>query len=344
MIKKNYLVEKRNILNELRCNNMHLQELRFFTIYLAKIDARRPKETRKVRFSLSEFLAIMEIGKANISAIKETINNLLCKVVKVPLDSGGFTTFQLFKECTVDKSKNDDTWYIEIDAHNKSLPLMFDFKREYFTYELWNALRLSSVNQLRMYEILKQYEKKGERTIPYNELKTLLYIDEKEYIRFDNFKSKVLNTCRIALKEHTDICYEYELIKAGRGGKVSEIRFIINKNSSYIDQLTLSEFINMKNYDDIQTDEEDFDEIETEDTGINYSFFSEALEGEFSLKEVELLYQLSLDIVRQNISTEGFKISMYNYLLLKYKELNTKKNVKYRFNYLKKLIKLDNID
>lgn len=30
------IVEKRNVLNELRSNNMNLQELRFFSIYLAK--------------------------------------------------------------------------------------------------------------------------------------------------------------------------------------------------------------------------------------------------------------------------------------------------------------------
>ena len=42
---------------------------------------------------------------------------------------------------------------------------MFDFKDRYFKYELWNALRLKSANQIRMYEILKQYETIGKREI-----------------------------------------------------------------------------------------------------------------------------------------------------------------------------------
>lgn len=48
---------------------------------------------------------------------------------------------------------------------------MFDFKERYFKYELWNALSLSSPNQIRMYEILKQYEKIGQRIIQLDELK-----------------------------------------------------------------------------------------------------------------------------------------------------------------------------
>lgn len=48
------IVEKSNSLNELRLNGMTLQQLRFFSIYLAKINARNI-DTRKVIFKLEEF-------------------------------------------------------------------------------------------------------------------------------------------------------------------------------------------------------------------------------------------------------------------------------------------------
>jgi len=51
MIKKEYLVEKRNTLNEVRSNNMTLQELRLFSIYLARINS-RDVSTRIVRFTM----------------------------------------------------------------------------------------------------------------------------------------------------------------------------------------------------------------------------------------------------------------------------------------------------
>lgn len=65
---------------------------------------------------------------------------------------------------------------MEINASDDALPLMFEFKNRYFTYELWNALRLKSPNQVRMYEILKQYEKIGTRTLTIKELRNLLGI------------------------------------------------------------------------------------------------------------------------------------------------------------------------
>ena len=52
------IVQKRNVLNELRANNLTLQELRFFSIYLSKINP-RDTSTRIVRFKLSEFQKIM---------------------------------------------------------------------------------------------------------------------------------------------------------------------------------------------------------------------------------------------------------------------------------------------
>jgi len=241
-LKDNYVVTKRNVLNEIRANTMSLQELRFFSIYLSKINP-SDKKTRVVRFPIEDFKAIMEIGRVNIDHMKAITNSLLSKVVNVPNDSGGYTGFQLFKQCIVDMD-DDDGWYVEIDAHDKALPLMFEFKDRYFSYKLWNALRLKSANQLRMYEILKQYERVGERVIPLVELKNLLGIEPEEYPRYGDFKRWVLDACQVALTENTDLTFTYEPYgKKGRGGKVIQLRFIIKKNEGFIDPVSLVEFM-----------------------------------------------------------------------------------------------------
>jgi len=335
-IKKNNIIEKRNILNEIRCNNMHLQELRFFTIYLSRINARNPEKTRLVRFSLSDFLAIMELKNINISQLKQTTNSLLCKVINVPTESGGYRAFQLFKECSIEKDGNKDEWYIEIDAHDRALPLMFDFKREYFTYELWNALRLTSSNQLRMYEILKQYERKGERILMLGELKDLLFIEEKEYPRFNNFNQKVLVACQKALKENTDIYFEYGLLKKARG-KVYAVKFSIFKNGEYKDQLTLNEFIDMKS--EVANEDEilEFDEVEFQHTE-KLNFLSGACNNEFSQAETQVIYDLLVKILSfdELVGTEA-----YDYLKRKYDELlwrAERGKIVHRFGYLKKIL------
>ncbi len=233
------IVEKRNVLNELRSNNMTLQELRFFSIYLSKINP-WDVSTRVVRFTLDDFQRIMGFGRLNLKQIMESADNLLCKIVHIP-DENGMRSVQLFKECYL--VRRDGEWFMEIDAHDKALPLMFNFKNHYFKYELWNALRLRSTNQVRMYEILKQYEYLGKREITVTELRELLGVKKNEYERWERFRVRILDSCKQALKEMTDICYTYERGKVGRGGKWMTIIFNIYKNTEYKDPLDLQKFI-----------------------------------------------------------------------------------------------------
>ena len=243
---KKAIVQKRNVLNELRSNSMSLQELRFFSIYLSKINP-WDASTRVVRFPLDDFRRIMDIGTdMNINHFRLTIRHILQQIVEVPNENGfGYKAFQLFKRAVIAKNE-DNEWYIEFDAHDEALPLMFEFKNKYFKYELWNALRLKSPNQVRMYEVLKQYEKIGKRELTVTELRELLGIGKNEYsgrTGWSDFKKKVLDSCQQALKDTTDICYTYERGKVGAGGKWLTIVFHIMKNTEYTDQLTLAEFV-----------------------------------------------------------------------------------------------------
>lgn len=240
-LKNTYIIEKSNELNEIRSTKMSLQELRFFSIYLAKINA-RDVSTRRVHFPLSDFQKIMEIGRMNINHFKTTVNGLLCKVVHMPNHRGGLSSFQIFKEVELFKD-DSESWVVEIDAHDKALPLLFDLKKNYFTYELWNALRLKSVNQLRMYELLKQHERLGRFEIKVSELREYLFIAPNQYSALKDFKKRVLDNCQKALSENTDICYTYERGKVGNHGKLLTIVFHISKNTSYKDPLELSDFI-----------------------------------------------------------------------------------------------------
>ncbi|MDE6835018.1 MAG: replication initiation protein [Ruminococcus sp.] len=240
-LKNTYIIEKSNELNEIRSTKMSLQELRFLSIYLAKINA-RDVSTRRVHFLLSDFQKIMGIGRMNIRYFKTAVNGLLCKVVHMPNDRGGLSSFQLFKEVELFKD-DSDSWVVEIDAHDKALPLLFNLKKNYFTYELWNSLRLKSVNQLRMYELLKQHERSGRFEIKVSELREYLFIAPDQYPQMERFKKYVLTSCQNALAENTDICYTYECGKRGNHGKWLTIVFHISKNTSYKDPLALHDFI-----------------------------------------------------------------------------------------------------
>lgn len=245
-----YRIEKRNVLNELRSSNLTLQQLRLFSLYLAKINP-RDISTREVKFKLDDYCRIMGLGKPKIEYLQKSTNDLLSKVVNIPNENGkGYKAFQLFKECVVYEDENDHEWYIKIDAHDNALPLMFDFQKEYFTYKVWNVLSLKSPNQIRMYEILKQYENLGSRELTINDLRELLGIAQDEYIGrkgWSNFKTRVIDSCKQALKESTDICFDYERGAVGPGGSWQTIIFHIKRNDEYISNLSIEEFLMEKN-------------------------------------------------------------------------------------------------
>ena len=326
-LQKDHVIEKRNVLNEMRATQLNLVELRFLLVYLSKINA-RDTGTRTVHFPLVDFVKILEIQKVNVSAMKATANRLLSHVINIPdVETGGFTAFQLFKECRVNKDSSGE-WYVDIDAHDKALPLMFDFKRDYFKYELWNALRLNSPQQVRMYEILKQYEYMGGRTVTLEELRKLLWIEKGAYPVYKDFRVQILDKYQRLLKDTTDIYYTYEPVKKGQGGKVVSISFKIFKNEDFVDQLTLAEFI------DLQAGVEDEDVIGAamadEDQPVaakienRYTFLAEAFDGAFSEERVEVMYRTALPYVEQinpGLKYDELLLKMYDYFQLKYAEL-----------------------
>ena len=341
------IVEKRNVLNELRSNNMTLQELRFFSIYLSKINP-YDVSTRLVRFPLSDFQRIMDFGRMNILQIKQCTDSLLSKIVHVPNESGyGYTAFQLFKRCKVDKDEYDE-WYLEIDAHDEALPLMFEFKNRYFTYELWNALRLKSANQVRMYEILKQYEKLGKRELDVSELRGLLGISPDEYsgrTGWSDFKLRVLDSCQQALKENTDICFTYERGKTGKGGKWLSIIFHIFKNTEHKDPLSLNEFIEMQPapnpielsvVERVSSDEQMCEEVTSSEPSENYLKYAPALDNSCSEEELNQLLSLIDNLYPDYNDKQKYSCLNYNWFkLLRYDE---KKKIKNKISYLMTMI------
>ena len=354
------IVEKRNILNAVRSNNMTLQELRFFSIYLSKINP-WDKSTRVVRFPLDDFRRIMGLSAGeNIAHFRYTIRHILQQVVEVPNEKGtGYTAFQLFKRAKVEKNTNDE-WYVEFDAHDEALPLMFDFKDRYFKYELWNALRLKSPNQVRMYEILKQYEGLGKRELTVTELRELLGIGKNEYAdRWDNFKKKVLDSCQQALKETTDICFTYERGKTGKGGKWLTIVFYIKKNEDYSDQLTLAEFIEMQpkptaKLNDNPNQLDLYDIIDGKKENNSLDFLAGACDNEFSPEQMQVIFSIisTKDLpptpndYLSDDGTSSINFARYHYLMEQYSVLNyyaKKSEIKAenRFGYFCKMLKKD---
>jgi hypothetical protein len=190
-----------------------------------------------------------------------------------------------------------------------------------------------------MYEILKQYETVGERILNVDELKELLGIDKNEYALFNNFRKWVLDVCKKALKEHTDIKFTYEPYgKKGKGGKIQSLKFNIEKNNDYVDQLTLDMFIeeNKQEFDGVPENEKLFENERLE-------FFADMCNREFSEQEMQILYDILLDVVPHKAGSRLGEqdIEKANYIKKAYDELNyraTQTDISNRFAYLKSIL------
>jgi len=341
MLKEKYLVTKRNALNEMRSKEMTLQELRLFSIYLSKIN---PKDltTRLVRFPVADFQAIMGLGRVNVAYFKDVAKSLLNKPVDISLDDGGFTMFNLFRAFKI-ATDEDGKWYVEINADDEALPLLFDYKGHYFKYELWNALRLKGKNQLRMYEVLKQCERIGFRVISVEDLKGMLGISENEYPQFKHFKQAVLEVCKKTIAKNTDISFTYAP-HSKKGRKIHELKFFIVKNEDYVDPLSLSKFIDINSEVVIEGDCEEVSLNDTDKNGNLRStgtspmyeerivFLMDACNNEFSREEIIVLFDTMPGWVKHDENDS------HDFLQSKYREMDMRKPSKSRFGYLKKII------
>lgn len=348
MLKENYIVEKRNILNEMRENSMTFQEILFFSIYLSKINA-RDVSSREVKFPLKDFERIMGIERAKVSHLEKSFEGILQKVVSLPLENRqGFVSFQLFKECVL--RKEEEEWIVTIDAHDRALPLMFEFKEKYFTYELWNVLKLKSKNQLRMYELLKQYENIGTRTVELVDLKEMLGLTKDGYEIWADFKRSVLDACQVALREKTDISFEYQPIRKGR--KITAVKFIIQKNEVLEDISYIKQFLQPYSMETTEVPErkKEIAPIEKQKTATatleeaflekNMVLFRDAVNQEFSQKEMDLIYH-TMCLAEIPIIDGNYPLSYFHYLSRKYKELESRAittTIKNRFAYFLKMI------
>lgn len=120
---------------------MTLQELRFFVIYLSKINPKN-EDTRIISFKVNDFVKIMGLDRISISKLEKIVKGLLTKITTASIE-GGIVMFQFFKEAVL-KQNDEHEWCIEFDCHDRILPYLFDLKGRYFK----NEVSLSSENEM----------------------------------------------------------------------------------------------------------------------------------------------------------------------------------------------------
>ncbi len=115
--------------------------------------------------------------------------------------------------------------YVELSFDPKLKPYLLQIKKYFTQYRLKDVIRLKSFYSVRLYELLKQYEKIGQRAVDLEELRHVLGIRPNEYKLYGHMKNRVIRPAQKELNSKTDIRFEFKEQKTGR--KVTGLTFVI---------------------------------------------------------------------------------------------------------------------
>ncbi len=225
------LIKKSNDLVEARYK-FDIWEMRVFSKMITMIEL-NDGDFKDYKIYLKEFIKdySLEGDKNSYRFLREGAEKLLRKIVTI-INKTEVKSAQKFQTPVVAGLRtslyDDDGKFIQVSFHPEMKPYLLELKERFLVYDVRNILKLPSTYSIRIYELLKQYEKLKTRTFDVKELKEILGIT-KEYKLYANFKQRVVDKAQKDLEEFTDIRFVYEEIKDGKA--VVTLVFHIESNA-----------------------------------------------------------------------------------------------------------------
>lgn len=306
MNEENY-VTKSNKLIEAK-GKMTTLEQKFILALISEIQP-EDKDFKDYEFDITKFINIANIGrkKAIYNDIHNAAKKLMKRIIEIKEGKKRITTSYL---SAVETIEGEGKVILRFDPVLK--PYLLQLKEMFTQYQLKNVLSLKGSHSIRIYELLKQYEKIGSREFDLLELKRILGI-ENNYKTIKDFERRVLKPAKKEINKHTDLFIDYEKIKEGR--RVAKIKFIIegriDKEKTLIDTLY---------------DKQEIEEIKRKC----------GLQGtNFNSKQIMELYEIAVK------KTESADIDPHEYIKLNYNNMMNNGTARNKFAWLKKALEND---
>ena len=258
IVQANHLIENRP--------KMNLHETRLLITIIGMIN-KEDKEFKLLEIPVREFADLWDIDEnAAYRQIKGALRGLRNKeffVEGVNPKTGKmrFLTASYISLATYEEGAG----YATVEISEAFKPYLLELKKNYTLYGLHNVLALNSVNTIRTFELLKQYETIGYREFKIDEYKKLLGIEDKYALTAD-LRRFVLESAAKEINENTDIKVSFEI--KGRGERAKICWTIQKKNVAKADENQMS----LDDYIDIGKEEDS-----------KYGLYREALEEYFAL-------------------------------------------------------------
>jgi plasmid replication initiation protein len=185
------------------------------------------EDFKTYRIHVKDLMDVLDINRSHLyEQMIVMIRNLMKIVVTINMPDGKYLDTHWIQ----DQEYEVGGGYADVTFSPKLKPFLLHLKDRFTTYKLENVIRLKSVYSIRIYELLKQYQGIGRRTITIENLRKMLGITPKEYRLYGHFKDKVILVAHREINEKTDILFEFKEIKLSR--KVNELEFTITKKAA----------------------------------------------------------------------------------------------------------------
>lgn len=224
------LIKKSNNLVESKYK-FDIWETRFFLSVLAQI-RREDTDAQVYRIRYKDIIKIFGLKSGDAYAfLRDAAKALMSKSVQINYDENGVErvkevhligTIDYLKEGHKKLLDMGNHAYIDVTIQQEMRPFLLQLSKNFTAYDLRNITKLS-VYSIRLYELLKQYETFGVRTLSIEEMKAMFQVEE-QYALYADFYRWVIKPSQAEINKHTDLSIiEIEKLKEGR--KVIALRF-----------------------------------------------------------------------------------------------------------------------
>jgi plasmid replication initiation protein len=217
---EDFTVIKANALLENRVK-FKLVELKLTLAVIAQIK-REDDEFKDYQVHIQDFQELTNRDGDMHTYAKNVCIGLRAKTIVIPMGKGKNLVTGYFSDIEIHEKGQ-----IVFSISPKMRPYLLQLRKNFTVYDIRNVLNCRSVYSIRLYQLLKQYEGIGKRTMSLDELKHILGFESGQYTRWGNFKTRIIEVARKELKKSSDLYFEYETEKKHR--VVHSITFTILK-------------------------------------------------------------------------------------------------------------------
>lgn len=216
------LVKKSNDLIEARYK-FDVWETRVFLFIVSCIRREdQDFEPHRIRYSDLRKLFSLESQNRSYDLLRDAVHSLMKRqfFISYETEDGAIreTAYQVIRKADYLKKgqpENETNEYIDISIDPDMKPLLLQLQKNFTAYDLRNIAKLGA-NSVRLYELLKQYQSIGHRTLRIDDIKKMLELEDK-YPNFGQFNQSFIKPAVKEINTNTDIFVkEIETIKESK--------------------------------------------------------------------------------------------------------------------------------